>query len=109
MLGPDTGPGEDMTRQPSSPDPQLSGTWRRTSAAPQPKRRWPPSPSGACQAILFAATDRAVKASPPGGLPPALTALPGDAHQRRPLRRAIAVGAVRPQAKPIASSTRRSL
>lgn len=41
MLGPGNGPGEDMTRQPSSasPDPQLRGELETTSARVPATRR----------------------------------------------------------------------
>ena len=89
---PASGPGEDMTKQPSSaclsstPRGELETTSARvhphTGTAP------PPSPDGLGQPLSPGVTDRAVKASPTGGLRPALTALPTLATAKGPPGRA---------------------
>ena len=76
-----TGPGEDMTRQPSSasPDPHLRGELETTSARVprhQAERRIHEALAG-FEFHCPNRDDRALKASPPGGLRPALTALAG--------------------------------
>ncbi len=78
MLGPDTsGPGEDMSKQPSVAclTPHL-GTWRRQRTRPRHRQTRPRSPDGLRHTIIGIDSHRAVKASPAGGLRPALTALP---------------------------------
>jgi hypothetical protein len=88
-----SGPGEDMTRQPSSasPDPH-PWTWRQPSArVPAPAIDGHGRDHQALKGLDIDhpdANDRALKAAPPGGLRPALTAVPQPRPAPRTTRRA---------------------
>jgi hypothetical protein len=112
MLGPAhtrSGPGEDMTKQPSPAllDPTTSGNWRRSAQRVQGQPTGidaTRSPYRGSTTIIRTRTDRTLKASPAGGLRPALTVLPrppppSPGHLRAPAPQTAPRRARHPKAK----------
>jgi hypothetical protein len=90
MLGPDhtrSGPGEDMTKQPSPAlldphNPRGTGDDQRNASTGPHTGERDQKPLAGLHHHYPGRTDRAVKASPPGGLRPALDRPTPDDHRR---------------------------